>query len=101
VETHENDWKEGLQKEYYESGKLKIEGSYKNHKREGILKIYHENGELGWEENYINNELEELAKEYYKNGEYRYIDTYKDGKKINRKAYTARGKLEFDQDYPE
>ena len=53
------------------------------------------------EMNYKNGKREGISKGYYESGEYRYKDTYKDGKKINRKAYTARGKLEFDQDYPQ
>jgi len=37
---------------------------------------------------------------YYGKGGIKYIDTYKNGQKINRKAYDRRGKLEFNQDYP-
>ena len=66
-----------------------------------VRKEYYLSGKLKAERNYINGKRERISKGYYESGEYRYIDTYKDGKKINRKAYTASGKLEFDQDCPE
>ena len=66
-----------VRKEYYPSGELKYEWSVKNGKLVGLTKTYYESGVLRGEHN------------------------YKNGKKINRKAYTPRGKLEFDQDYPQ
>ena len=39
------------------------------------------------------------VKLYRKDGSLAYIDVYKGGEKINRKAYDVRGRLEFDQDY--
>jgi len=54
-----------------------------------------------FELNYKNDKLEGVSKTYYKNGEYMYIDTYKNDKKINRKAYTEEGQLKFEQDYPQ
>jgi antitoxin component YwqK of YwqJK toxin-antitoxin module len=56
---------------------------------------------LKLEVNVINGKLEGISKRYYKNGEYQYIDTYKDSKKINRKSYTEKGQLKFEQDYPQ
>jgi antitoxin component YwqK of YwqJK toxin-antitoxin module len=49
---------------------------------------------------YKNDKKEGIEKFYYKSGGYQYIDTYKDGKKNNRKAYSEEGYLKFNQDYP-
>ena len=40
METHENDRKGGLHKEYYESGNIRVEANYKNGKAEGLAKGY-------------------------------------------------------------
>ncbi len=85
---------------YYKSGELEAEGNYKNDKLEGVFKGYYKSGELKLEANYINDKREGLERMYYESGGYQYIDTYKNGKKINRKAYTKGGKLKFDKDYP-
>ena len=42
---------------YYESGKLKISGSFKNDKKDGIWKYYDENGKLIKSETYVDGEL--------------------------------------------
>jgi len=65
-----------------------------------VKKEHYPSGELKIEYNYKNNRLEGITKWYYESGEILYIDTYKNGQKINRKAYDERGKLDFDQDYP-
>lgn len=40
-----------------------------------------------------------ISKEYYENGNLHYIDNYKDGEQIRRRAYDEEGKLRFDQKY--
>lgn len=67
---------------------------------EGIANEYYESGQIQAEYNFKNGKLNGISKAYYENGKYQYIDTYKNNIKINRKAYTEEGKLEFDQDYP-
>jgi len=52
------------------------------------------------EANFKNGELDGVCKTYYPNGKIRYIDTYQNGKKINRKVYDEEGKLQSEQDYP-
>jgi uncharacterized protein len=42
---------------YYESGKLKISGSFKNDKKDGLWKYYDENGKLIKSETYLDGEL--------------------------------------------
>ena len=86
---------------YYENEQLWMEHNYKNGKLEGIGKEYYENGKLKWEANYKNGKLVGLTKTYYESGVLRGEHNYKNGKKINRKAYSPRGKLEFDQGYPQ
>lgn len=60
---------------YYLNGALKTKWVLKNGKPEGAIVTYYENGEM------------------------RFIDLYKDGRRINRKKYNEEGKLEFEQDY--
>jgi antitoxin component YwqK of YwqJK toxin-antitoxin module len=91
---------EGLAKRYYESGALKAEVNYKDGKPEGIHKQYYKSGALKTEASFRDGNLEGISKHYYDNGEIRYIDTYKNGQKIDRKAYDEEGKLEFEHGYP-
>ena len=44
--------------------------------------VYFTNGEVRSEANFKNGKREGLSKTYYENGAYKYIDTYKNGKKI-------------------
>jgi len=44
--------KDGVIKEYYESGKLKSEANYKNGKKDGIEKLYYDSGQLMSERNF-------------------------------------------------
>ena len=79
---------------------METEINYKNDKVEGISKSYYESGQLDEEVNFKNEKREGIAKRYYESGGIEYIETYKDGQKINRKAYDKRRKLEFSHDYP-
>jgi antitoxin component YwqK of YwqJK toxin-antitoxin module len=91
---------DGLVKKYYRNSKLASEWHYRDGKREGITKSYNKNGSLKTEWNYKNDKLDGIARIFYDKGEIQYIETYKKGYKINRKAYDKRGKFEFEQDYP-
>ena len=44
--TVKNGCLDGIAKEYYESGKLKMEGSYKDCGRDGVMKLYYESGNV-------------------------------------------------------
>jgi len=90
-----------MNKSYYDNGELKQEQNYKNNKREGISKGYYKSGKLWAEWNHKNGKLEGISKGYFESGGIAYIDTYKNDKKINRKAYTEEGQLKFDQNYPQ
>lgn len=55
-EKHQ-DWINGcVEKEYYESGKLKIETPYENGEMNGVRKAYYESGKLSYEALWENNE---------------------------------------------
>ncbi|MCD4814586.1 hypothetical protein K8S19_12960 [bacterium] len=66
--TNKNGEREGLEKIYYKSGKLRGEVNYKNGKREGLRKTYYETGQLMDLDNYINGKREGLFKGYFKSG---------------------------------
>ena len=91
---------EGTVKKYHRNGTLVSTWSYKEGKREGLTETYFKNGSLKARWNYKGGQLDGVTRTYYESGGIKYIDTYRDGCKINRKAYTTKGKLEFDQDYP-
>ena len=42
---------------YYETGKLRISGNFKNDKKDGLWKFYDENGKLQKSESYLDGEL--------------------------------------------
>ncbi len=46
----------GLGKEYYENGRIKFEGEYRNGKKNGIGKEYNKEGKLIFEGEYLNGE---------------------------------------------
>ena len=64
-------------KEYYNNGKLKFEGFYKNNKRDGIGKEYYDNGKLKFEGEYKDGKRKGYGKEY----------DYNTGKIIHEKEY--------------
>ena len=91
---------DGSVKKYYRNSRLASEWHYRDGEREGITKSYNKDGSLKAEWNYKNDKLDGIVRIYYDKGAIQYLDTYKKGYKINRKAYDKRGKFEFEQDYP-
>ena len=85
--------REGFSRMYYESGQLKEEGFYKNDKMEGFYRKYYESGKIAQEVMYKNDLKEGEEKKYRPTGDVEYIDTYKDGKRIARKEYDEKGNL--------
>lgn len=66
-----------IEKQFYKSGKLFIEGKLKNNKREGLWIAYYENGKV-WSLGYFKNGLRDGKSEvYYDNGKIKYIKNYK------------------------
>lgn len=97
--TYKNGKREGLTKKYYENGNLKVVQTYKNDKLEGPAKVYRESGGLILEATLRDGKEDGKSKTYREDGSIEYIDAYKNGEKINRKAFDIEGKLLFDQDY--
>ena len=40
-----------------------------------------------------------VEKSFFRNGGVQYLDTYKNGKRINRKTYNEAGELQYDYNY--
>lgn len=89
----------GLETYYDSNGKIFSECNWINGKKNGLYK-YYRNGILYGEDNYTNDMQEGISRDFYENGEVKYIDTFKKGKKLNRKMYDENGKQIFSQDYP-
>lgn len=116
---------DGIYKEYYVTGITKIETEYFNGKKEGESKEYFPNGSVKTQYNFSQGKLEGDSKIYYEDGninkieKYKdgklngdtkifsinnseipmYIDTYVNGKKTLRKAYSGKGELIFQMKY--
>lgn len=70
-------------KEFYPSGKVKIEGRYnEDHQRTGLWQAYFENGQFWSVGNYINGEENGEKKVWYENGKIRYTGEMKNNKPI-------------------
>jgi len=78
---------------------LFMEENIKNDKREGKTIVYYSDGYVAAEWNYHNGKPDGVTKIFYHSTVVHFADTYKDGVKINRKAYDEEGKLKFDQNY--
>ena len=85
--------KEGLYKEYYESGALASEGNYKNGKKQGLFKEYDELGRVMWERNYKQGQLHGITKKYYEDGPLNGKWRFKNNELIDVKDYYHNGAL--------
>ena len=88
-----NGKKEGYSKEYFSSGILKHEYNYSQGKLEGESKLYYEDGSINKIEKYTNGKLNGDTKIYSNNNSEipLFIDTYVNGKKILRRAFSSKG----------
>lgn len=66
---------------------LFLEINYKNEVEEGVTNVYRADGIVSVKWNYHNGKPDGITKVYYDSTVMQYQDTYKDGVKINRKAY--------------
>jgi len=90
----------GAFEEYYESGILKSIADFENDKMVGFHKTYYESGALKKAGNFKINEEEKIQNEYFESGEIAFMNTFKNGQYINRKAYNKLGELISDKDRP-
>jgi len=118
-----NGKKDGVDIGFRRDGTKTFEIYYKDGKQSGLETYYDSNGKIFSECNWINgkrwslqilsqwhfirrriiiaNDMQEgISRDFYENGEVKYIDTFKKGKKLNRKMYDENGKQIFSQDYP-
>ncbi|MEN8216544.1 MAG: toxin-antitoxin system YwqK family antitoxin [Pseudomonadota bacterium] len=85
--------------EYYESGALQFEYSYRNGKLHGLTKEYYETGELKAESDYRADKLV-AQKIFRRDGNLEYELKSKDGQKIEtRKMYYPTGELSREQSF--
>jgi antitoxin component YwqK of YwqJK toxin-antitoxin module len=71
--------RDGMWKEYFDSGKLRGEGRYNKDAREGLWKFYHENGQLEQQGTYRNGKPDGEWIWYYASGELLREEAYFDG----------------------
>ena len=77
--------------EYYEDGTLKSEGFYQNDQLEGRLIEYHKGGEKYSEGYYQEGKPEGIYKYYYKSGKLWEEFFYKNGQRLNEKGEVVEG----------
>ncbi len=96
-----NDKKEGESKEYFETGILKYKYNYSQDVLEGESEIYYEDGSIERKEIYKNGKLHGDVRIYSNNNSQHpmYIDTYYNGRKAVRRAYSNKGTLIFKETY--
>lgn len=92
-----NGLKEGYSKEYFSNGTLKYQYNYSQDKLEGDSQIYYEDGSINEIQKYQNNKLNGDTKIYSNNNSEvpLYIDTYVNGKKVARRAFSSNGRQIF------
>lgn len=100
-EEYLNDKKEGECKEYFSTGVLKKRYNYSQDILEGEAEIYYEDGSIERREVYKNGKLHGDVKIYSNNNSQYpiYIDTYYNGRKAVRRAYSNKGTLIFKEEY--
>ena len=78
---------DGVEKTFYENGKLQSETNWLNGKREGLAKGWYDNEKLSFECNWQNDKAHGLSKDWYENGneksEYNYINGELNGKYLS------------------
>ena len=99
-EKNDNGQLDGIYREYYENGQLKLECTYKNGQLEGIAKEYYKNNQLSCEYNFRDGKLDGLCKEYYESGKIKEEYYCKDGKfEGTYKKYYTNGKEKSEYNY--
>lgn len=66
--------------EYFDNGKIKGEGVFKDGVLNGLRTVYEENGQKSFERNYVNGLNEGISIEYYPSGKVRQTCNFKNGK---------------------
>ncbi|HAR62042.1 MAG: hypothetical protein DKM50_01735 [Candidatus Margulisiibacteriota bacterium] len=86
--------------EYYGDGSIKTKKTFKDGKQHGIFTTHDKSGRLVDHMSYADGKvLFGTRKEYYENGLTKYMDSYRNGVKISRRAYEENGNLKFTKNY--
>lgn len=86
----------GYHKTYFENGNLQLESYYKDNKKDSLVRRFFESGQLEWEGFYKNNKLEGNDKTFYINGNLHTHSFYSEGNKHGeQKAYYPSGKPKY------
>src|ERR1700722_8356461 len=92
--TYVNDTIVGIEKGYYENGKLRIETPYVKGKKNGIEKYYYNTGELAGENPYVNGKENGVEKSFYTTGELMSKTPYTNDKTMATKCYDKNGNIQ-------
>lgn len=92
-------FKHGKFESWYENGLPKIKSDIKYNYTDGRAIVWHENGKIMYDTQFQHGKQHGIQKTYDQKGNLIYKDTYKNGDKINRKAFDNEGRLKFDTDY--
>jgi antitoxin component YwqK of YwqJK toxin-antitoxin module len=84
---------------YYPDGKFHVEKFYHDGKLAGIFRAWDEDGSIFFEINYKDGFQDGFDKTFYRSGVLQYLDTYEEGRKVNRKTYDEAGNLKYDEDF--
>ncbi|MAZ61293.1 MAG: hypothetical protein CMG50_03850 [Candidatus Marinimicrobia bacterium] len=77
--NYKNGKKNGVQKKWYLNNQLSIKYNYENGKLDGLQKKWYENGNIKSESNYNNDILNGISRYWFSNGQIKYLKLYKDG----------------------
>ena len=92
--NYKNGKKNGVQKKWYLNNQLSIKYNYSNGKLDGLQKKWYENGKVKSESNYNNDILNGISRYWFSNGQLKYIKLYKDGLLVDTlESYDENGNL--------
>jgi len=98
--NYKNGKRDGISLGYYQNGKLKDQGVYREDQLHGTVQMYAGDGALKAEMNFKNDRQDGATKTFAEDGTLEFIYTYRKGQLINRKEFDSLGKLVREQDYP-
>jgi FixJ family two-component response regulator len=86
----------GLVRDYYETGELMAESTYKEGKLYGVSKVYHRWGTLLFEGSFRNGLADGRCKWFTAKGQVYIEENYKNGDRLRRNNYDNTGKVQQD-----
>jgi antitoxin component YwqK of YwqJK toxin-antitoxin module len=99
--TYKNGVLNGDKKKFYPNGQEMLVTTYKDGKIVGVSKTFYEDGKLQSETPYKDGQKDGERKEYYQNGKVQTILTYKGRRVVNKKTFDEKGKRKTDEDIDE